>query len=258
MATRFFPNYNANKITSKFGMRTMNGKTKMHNGIDLVAKRANGGSATDYITAHTGGKVSASGYDSSAGYYVNIKVSNTTTMVYYHLKAQSNFKKGDLVNKGDVLGYMGSTGNSSGAHLHWGIKKSGKWIDPEPYLDKDYTEGKEVLTVDGKWGKATTKRLQHIFGTSADSKVSNQWAKYKNGNPGLTSGWEWKTKPNGKGSQLIKAMQKWAGMAASDQDGEIGTKTITAFQKKLGTVQDGCVSNPSSMVKALQKWANEQ
>ena len=234
MATRFFPNYNANKITSKFGMRTMNGKTKMHNGVDLVAKRANGGSATDYITAHTGGKVSASGYDSSAGYYVNIKVSNTTTMVYYHLKAQSNFKKGDLVNKGDVLGYMGSTGNSSGAHLHWGIKKN------------------------GKWGKATTKRLQQIFGTTADGKISNQWAKYKNSNPGLTSGWEWKTKPNGKGSQLIKAMQKWAGMAASDQDGEIGTKTITAFQNKLGTTQDGCVSYPSSMVKALQEWANEQ
>ena len=53
-------------------------------------------------------------------------------------------------------------------------------------------------------------------------------------------------------------MQKWAGMTENDIDGEIGEKSIRAFQKKLGTVQDGCVSKPSAMVKALQKWANAQ
>jgi len=114
------------------------------------------------------------------------------------------------------------------------------------------------LTVDGKWGKATTTRLQQIFGTVVDGVVSNQWAKYKTGNTGLASGWDWKDKPNGKGSKLIKAMQKWAGMAASSQDGEIGPATIKALQKKLGTPVDGKVSNPSQMVKALQKWANTQ
>lgn len=114
------------------------------------------------------------------------------------------------------------------------------------------------LKVDGEWGKATTTRLQQIFGTTVDGEVSNQLAKYKAVNPGLTSGWAWKDKPNGKGSELIKAMQKWAGMASSDRDGEIGPKTIKAFQKKLGTTVDGKISNPSQMVKALQKWANEQ
>lgn len=114
------------------------------------------------------------------------------------------------------------------------------------------------LTEDGRWGKATTKRLQQIFGTTADGVVSNQWASYKGLNPGLVSGWGWQAKPNGKGSQLIKAMQKWAGMAAGKCDGEIGPETIKAFQKKLGTPVDGKVSNPSQMVKALQKWANNQ
>jgi len=136
--TRFFPNYDANKITSRFGPRTLNGKKGQHNGIDLVAKTPSGASATDYITAHTGGTVQAVGYDDGAGYYVNIQVAPDTIMVYYHLKTKSGLKKGSVVKKGDVLGYMGSTGNSTGAHLHWGIKKDGKWIDPEPYLDKDY------------------------------------------------------------------------------------------------------------------------
>lgn len=114
------------------------------------------------------------------------------------------------------------------------------------------------LTVDGRWGSATTKRLQTIFGTTVDGIVSNQDARFKSVNPGLVGGWDWQTKPNGKGSALIKAMQKWAGMTTANQDGEIGPVTIKALQTKLGTTVDGKVSNPSLMVKALQKWANEQ
>ena len=123
-----------------------------------------------------------------------------------------------------------------------------------PYVS--YEDNK--LEVDGKWGKATTTRLQQIFGTTVDGKVSNQIAKYKDENPGLTGGWDWQETPNGKGSKLIKAMQKWAGMPAKNRDGEIGPKTIKAIQTKLGTKVDGHVSYPSQMVKALQKWANEQ
>ena len=114
------------------------------------------------------------------------------------------------------------------------------------------------LTVDGLWGKATTTRLQQIFGTPVDGVVSNQWATFKAANPGLCAGFEWEAKPNGRGSALIRAMQKWAGMPVNEQDGEIGPKTIRAIQKKLGTPVDGCVSRPSAMVKALQKWANAQ
>ena len=124
--------------------------------------------------------------------------------------------------------------------------------------DTKPTPAPAKLTVDGKWGKSTTKRLQQIFGTPVDGVVSNQWSVYQYTNPGLMSGWDWQKKPNGKGSLLIKAMQKWAGMPASQQDGEFGPNTCRAFQKKLGTPQDGKVSNPSAMVKALQKWANRQ
>lgn len=117
---------------------------------------------------------------------------------------------------------------------------------------------KTKIAEDGKWGRETTTRLQEIFGTTVDGEVSNQWAKYRDSNPGLTGGWEWEEKPNGKGSQLIRAMQKWADMPANEQDGEAGPKTFRAIQRKLGTTVDGKVSKPSQMVKALQRWANEQ
>jgi len=136
-------------------------------------------------------------------------------------------------------------------------KYEGKPVAPSA-PETPTTPGKTDIAVDGKWGKATTTLLQKIFGTPVDGIVSNQWACYKAGNPGLCSGFDWKQKPNGQGSQLIKAMQKWANMPTSECDGEIGPKTIKAFQKKLGTTVDGKVSYPSAMVKALQKWANEQ
>lgn len=117
---------------------------------------------------------------------------------------------------------------------------------------------KDGLAVNGLWDTDTTRRLQQIFGTTVDGVISNQWAIYKADNPGLTTGWNWIANPNGNGSQLIKAMQKWAGMSSGDQDGEIGPKTIKAFQRKLGTTVDGVVSRPSQMVEALQKWANSK
>lgn len=128
-----FPNYKAFKVTSPFGMRTLNGVKRMHNGIDLVAKRPDGGSATDFIAAHTGGTVAAVGYNASCGNFVNIRCGDTL-MVYYHLKDAPTLKKGDTVEAGQILGYMGATGNVTGAHLHFGIKKEGQWIDPAPYL----------------------------------------------------------------------------------------------------------------------------
>ena len=111
------------------------------------------------------------------------------------------------------------------------------------------------LTVDGKWGKKTTTRLQQIFGTTVDGKVSNQCSAYKADNPGLLSEtFEWEKSPSGY-SPLIRAIQKKIG---ATQDGRIGPKTIKAMQKWLGTTQDGKASASSPMVKALQKWCNNQ
>ena len=120
----------------------------------------------------------------------------------------------------------------------------------------DKVANKVTLTIDGYWGPATIKRLQQIFGTTQDGVISNQYSSEKTRNPGLAAatGWEWKTKPSGN-SALIKAIQKKVG---ATQDGHIGKNTIKAMQKWLGTTQDGVISKPSSMVKALQRWCNQQ
>lgn len=110
------------------------------------------------------------------------------------------------------------------------------------------------LAVDGKWGTATTKRAQQVFGTTVDGIVTDQYACYKNQNPGLIS-FEWLNNPSSYGSELIRAIQKKVG---ANVDGHIGPETIKKMQKYFGTVQDGCVSNPSDVVKALQKWLNKQ
>jgi len=137
MANRFFPNYDACLITSPFGMRTLRGNTKMHNGIDLVACHPDGYGVVDQITAHTGGEVTASGYDNSAGYLLKLRTAPDVIMVYFHLREASPFKVGDTVKTGEVIGFMGASGNVTGAHLHFGIQVNGEYIDPEPWLDRD-------------------------------------------------------------------------------------------------------------------------
>lgn len=116
------------------------------------------------------------------------------------------------------------------------------------------SSSKTTLKVDGYWGSKTTRRLQEIFGTTVDGKVSNQFKAYKAGNPGLDSGWEWESDPDGY-SPLIKAIQKKVG---ATQDGHIGPNTIKKIQKWLGCAQDGCFSGPSPCIKKLQQWCNKQ
>lgn len=122
-------------------------------------------------------------------------------------------------------------------------------VDPDKKEDNE-----DKITVDGVWGKTTTKKAQKVFGTKVDGIVSNQYSKYKTENPGLLSTtFEWESKPAKGGSLLIKEIQKLVGVSA---DGYIGTSTIKAMQKYFGTPVDGKVSNPSEMVKAFQKWLN--
>lgn len=140
MSNRFFPNFPGYRICSRFGPRTLRGVPGFHSGIDLVARTEGGADRSDVIMAHTGGVVDGCGYEAAGGNYVRIRVSDRTAMSYCHFRDKLPWKKGDIIEKGTVLGMMGSTGNSTGDHLHWGIKRDGQWIDPEPYLDADYTE----------------------------------------------------------------------------------------------------------------------
>lgn len=114
---------------------------------------------------------------------------------------------------------------------------------------------KLVLTVDGKWGTNTTLRLQQIFGTTQDGKVSHQYSCYRAQNPGLNYGsFVWENKPNGS-SPLIKAIQQKVGVTA---DGHIGPKTIKGIQAWMGSGSDGKFDKVSPCIKKLQEWCNAQ
>lgn len=95
----------------------------MHRGVDIV------GTKVDNIYAIQSGTVVASGYSSSMGNHVDIDHGNGYTSIYMHLRSRL-VDKGDKVDKGQLIGMMGSTGKSTGKHLHLAIKKNGQYMNP--------------------------------------------------------------------------------------------------------------------------------
>lgn len=144
---RFFPNYSQIMVTYQFGGN--------HYGIDLVAFDGKS-TRVDKIMAHDGGTVSFIGFDTYAGYIVEITVDDVYVERYQHLAKDSiTVKIGEQVKAGRVIAYMGDTGVASqGAHLHFAIRENGNYIDPQPYLDKDV---KKAVTPTTNSLKAGTK-----------------------------------------------------------------------------------------------------
>ncbi len=119
-------------ITSPFGPRThpIYGQLKPHTGVDIGAQY---GTA---VTAAASGTVTLAVLDyGSVGYgtYVAIYHSNGSTTLYAHMSALC-VSPGQYVEKGQVIGYVGSTGASTGPHLHFEIRVNGACVDPMQYF----------------------------------------------------------------------------------------------------------------------------
>jgi len=118
---------NQNKITSKFGPRTyyIGGRwvSDNHRGIDI------GVPSGTRVTAAAAGTVEIAGWNNSYGYYVVISHGSGYTTLYAHNNSLV-VKKGQKVTKGQLISYSGSTGNSSGPHLHFEISINGVLQDP--------------------------------------------------------------------------------------------------------------------------------
>ena len=112
--------------------KTRNSTRKKHNGMDIVGKKG------DYdIVAIESGKVTYIGYEAGIGGYYVIITTNGIEHRYFHLaKGGIKVKKGDIVQKGEVIAKMGKTGNADIVSLHFAIYKNG-YVDPLPYLTKD-------------------------------------------------------------------------------------------------------------------------
>ncbi len=115
------------RISSNFGMRKhpISGFNKMHKGVDFAAPTGTP------IYAGGNGIIEYVGRNGGYGKYIRIRHNNGYKTAYAHL---SNYKKGISkgvrVNQGEVIGYVGSTGNSTGPHLHYEIIYQNKHINP--------------------------------------------------------------------------------------------------------------------------------
>ncbi len=163
-----------NTITSSYGSRVINKKASFHHGIDVVGN-AGKYNAVDGVIAHSSGTVvevvtnqknniGSSGTE-SYGNYVKIKHENYFTL-YAHLDTVY-VKKGQVVKCGQLLGKMGNTGNSYGAHLHFEVRNAlGNRIDPTRYLNSSlpnpfpipkrtlyYVKGNTMKGNDVKWAQ---------------------------------------------------------------------------------------------------------
>ena len=135
---------NDEKITGVFGsQRILNGIPKSpHNGIDLSVPKGTP------VKAASGGKILIAGnkfyYN---GNFVLIDHGFGLTTVYLHFN-RLNVKTGQMVKKGDIIGYVGATGRATGPHLHWGAKWFNKRIDPMSLLKLKIPDKKTVITND--------------------------------------------------------------------------------------------------------------
>ena len=115
------------RLSSNFGMRKhpILGYSKMHKGVDFAAPKGTP------VYAGGNGIIEYASYNGGYGKYIRIRHNNAYKTVYAHLLGfQKSVSKGKRVNQGDIIGYVGSTGSSTGPHLHYEILFQNKQINP--------------------------------------------------------------------------------------------------------------------------------
>ena len=120
------------RITSSFAYRRFHPILKIyrpHHGTDFGAK-----SGTPLLAVNSG-KITYASRMGTYGNVVKIKHAGGYESLYAH-QSRIAVKHGQSVKKGQIIGYVGSTGRSTGAHLHFGLQKNGRWIDPMNVLGK--------------------------------------------------------------------------------------------------------------------------
>ncbi|TYP95813.1 peptidase M23-like protein [Sphingobacterium allocomposti] len=118
------------RITSRFGYRRnpfTNRGREMHSGVDLK------GRIGDPVKATAKGRVTFAGYKGDYGYVVMVKHNNGYETRYAHL-TRTRVRKGQTVDAGEIVGLLGSTGRSTGPHLHYEVVINDRKVNPEKYF----------------------------------------------------------------------------------------------------------------------------
>jgi murein DD-endopeptidase MepM/ murein hydrolase activator NlpD len=117
-------------VNSRFGYRSdpmRRGRVEFHAGIDFKGRKG------DAVKSTADGKVLIAGWFQGYGKCVKIRHKNGLETLYGHL-SKVNVKPGQMVSTGQVIGLVGSTGHSTGNHLHYEVRKNGKPVNPGSYL----------------------------------------------------------------------------------------------------------------------------
>ena len=124
-----WPCPSSTRVTSDYGTRgsPTSGASSNHKGIDI------GASAGAAIVAAANGTVKAANYSSAAGNYVMIDHGGGLYTVYMHCSSLA-VSEGTAVSAGQTIAYVGSTGISTGNHLHFGVSLNGSYVSPWSYL----------------------------------------------------------------------------------------------------------------------------
>jgi len=121
-------------LTSNFGARSdpFNGRTRMHRGIDIP------GPVGTPIYATADGIIGRAQWVNGYGNFVEIEHGNGIETRYGHMSRLAS-AAGDRVRRGQLIGYMGSTGRSTGSHLHYEVRVDGQAVNPMPFVQgNDY------------------------------------------------------------------------------------------------------------------------
>jgi hypothetical protein len=188
------------------------------------------------VTAAADGVIGHIGFSRTGGEHVVGIDHGSIWTFYYHGAYATEFRKGDRVQAGDVIYQSGTTGASTGVHLHFEVRKrGGRWgntLDPVPFLNGAAVVVKPaLLKVDGRMGRNTWKAFQTAL-TNAGFPLGRI-----DGRPGRMT---------------YTAIQKWAG---AEPDGVWGPLSRKSVQAKLGVKPDGVWGRIT--VSALQRALND-
>lgn len=119
----------ATALTSSFGVRNdpLLGGLRAHSGIDFAARTGSP------ITATSDGMVTKANWFGGYGLFISLEHGGGVQTRYGHM-SRLNVLEGQRVRKGDIIGYVGSTGRSTGSHLHYEVRVNGQAINPMPSL----------------------------------------------------------------------------------------------------------------------------
>jgi murein DD-endopeptidase MepM/ murein hydrolase activator NlpD len=127
------------RISSPFGTRRYYGRSSgggFHNGIDYEGK------VGEPILAAADGVINHQGWYYQYGRTVKISHADNFETLYAHMsRFETSLAPGTRVKKGDVIGFVGSTGRSTGPHLHFSVIVDGQFVDPQPYVSSDGGQG---------------------------------------------------------------------------------------------------------------------